>query len=380
MAVLSRRASRWPLDCAGTLPPQGGFRGGHRWFVQYIRDSVCVSISRAAPAGVESAHIVVVSSRISSGLDPQAQDVLDVMAAMALPPIHTLQVADARSRMRAALVARREASPMHGIEDIAVPTPHGPVTLRVYRPRAGTLPVAAFFHGGGFTVNDIDTHDTLCRRLAMRSGWLLASLQYRRAPEHRHPAALADAYCAYHWLLDNSARIGGDQSRVALFGESSGGTMAATLTMLLRDTGALMPRCQILAYPLMDDIDTWPSYAERGSGYMLDRELVAWFRGHYLPKSFDSRDPYLFPLAARDFGGLSPAVVMTAEFDPLRDEGKAYAERLAGAGVSVEHIHAQDQMHGFLMLTRTVARAGELADRLADALAAAASTPFARRD
>jgi acetyl esterase len=314
-------------------------------------------------------------ARVASGLDSQAQDVLDVMAALGLPPIHTLPVLDARTRMRTALMTRGPAPPIHGVEDIALPTPSGPLTLRVYRPGAGALPVAVFFHGGGFTVNDIDTHDELCRRLAVRSGWLFASLEYRRAPEHRHPAALADAYCAYRWLLDNAPRIGSDPTRVALFGESSGGTMAATLSMLLRDSGAPMPSCQILAYPLMDDIDSWPSYVERGSGYMLDRDLVAWFRDHYLPKSFDSRDPYLFPLASQDYCGLPPTVVMTAEFDPLRDEGKAYVQRLASAGVAVEHMHAHDQMHGFLMLTRAVGRAGVLADRLADALA---STPLNR--
>ncbi|MFI5005445.1 MAG: alpha/beta hydrolase [Solirubrobacterales bacterium] len=303
-------------------------------------------------------------------LDPQAQALLDVMRAVGAPPLHTLTVAQAREQMRAALLTRGAPLALHHVEDLLLPAPHGALPLRLYRPRAGVLPVALFLHGGGWTLNDIDTHDRLCRRIAARSGWLLASLDYRRAPEHRYPAALEDARFAHSWLLENTDRIEGDAQLSAIVGESSGATIAATLTLLQRDTGAPLPAFQILAYPVTDVPGRWPSHEQRGSGYTLDGPLVRWFLEQYLPPTYDPDDPYLFPLAATDLGGLPPALVMTAEFDPLRDEGIAYAERLAAAGVPVEHLHAEDQMHGFLMVDRAIDRAGALIDHLADALAA----------
>jgi acetyl esterase len=307
---------------------------------------------------------------MTSRLDPQAQDLLDVMGAAGAAPIHTLPVQDARERMRATLIARGEPLALASVEEALVPTPAGARRLRLYRPAAGRLPAALFLHGGGWTLNDLDTHDELCRRLAKRSGWLLASLDYRLAPEHKHPAALQDAYSAYRWLLDNVERIGCDPSCRALVGESSGGTIAAALTQLLRDGGAPMPSYQIIAYPLLDLPSRWPSYAERGSGYTLDREQLEWFLGHYVPAGWDRADPYLFPLLAQELAGLPPTLVMTAEFDPLRDPGVAYARKLADSGVAVEHVHAEDQMHSFLLLGRAVAKAGDLIDRTADALAA----------
>lgn len=305
---------------------------------------------------------------MTSQLDPQAQDLLDVIGVAGLAPIHTLSVADARERMRATLITAAEPLALVGVEDVPLATPNGALRLRLYRPRDGTLPVALFFHGGGWTLNDVDTHDDLCRRLAKRSGWMFASLEYRRAPEHKHPAALEDAYRAYRWLLDNAELIGCDPACRAVVGESSGGAMVASLTLLLRDSGAPMPTYQVLAYPLLDGVDRWPSRVERCSGYTLDMEQVKWFLEHYMPSACDPADPYLFPIASRDLSGLPPALVMTAEFDPLRDEGIAYAEKLAQADVAVEHLHADDQMHGFLMLSRAVDRAGQLVDYLADAL------------
>ncbi len=306
---------------------------------------------------------------MTSRLDPQAQDLLDVISAAGLAPVHTLSVADARARMRAALISATAPLVLDRVEDVPLATPRGELRLRLYRPREGTLPAALFLHGGGWTLNDVDTHDDLCRRLAKRSGWLLASLDYRRAPEHKHPVALEDAYYAYRWLLDNAGRIGCDPACRAVVGESSGGTIAASLTLLLRDSGAPMPTYQVIAYPLMDALDSRPSRREHDSGYILDGEQVRWFLDNYLPADCDPADPYLFPLAGGDLSGLPPALVMTAEFDPLRDEGVAYAEKLARAGVTVEHLHADDQMHGFLLLSRAVVRAGQLVDYLADALA-----------
>jgi acetyl esterase len=307
---------------------------------------------------------------MSPQLDPEAAALLEVMRVTGTVQPYLLPVEEAREQMRAALVTKREPIALHSVEDASLPASHGDLAMRLYRPAAGILPVALFLHGGGWTLNDLDTHDHLCRRIARRSGWLVASLDYRRAPEHRHPAALEDAQCAYSWLLGNGEGIGGDPSRLALIGESSGGTTVASLTLLLRDTGAQLPTLQILAYPIADMCGRWPSYEEHGTGYTLDREFVRWSLDNYVPVGHDPDDPYLMPLAVRDPAGVSPTMIMTAEFDPLRDEGIAYAQRLRAAGVEVEHIHAEDQMHGFLLLDRAVEKAGALIDRLADALAA----------
>jgi acetyl esterase len=315
---------------------------------------------------------------MSPKLDPQAEALLEVMRAAGAPQPYSLPVEQAREQMRAALVTRADPIPLHRVEDIALPTLHGPLGMRLFRPAEGVLPVALFLHGGGWTLNDLDTHDRLCRRIAQRSGWLVAALDYRRAPEHQHPAALEDAQCAYRWLLDNGERIGAEVSCVALVGESSGATMAASLTLLLRDIGAPLPVLQILAYPIADVCGRWPSHEERGSGYTLDSEFVRWSFENYVPAGRELEDRYLLPLAATDHSGLPPTLVMTAEFDPLRDEGIAYAQRLAQAGVVVEHVHADDQMHSFLLLDRAVAKAGALIDRLADALSLASAKRASR--
>jgi acetyl esterase len=314
---------------------------------------------------------------MSPHLDPDAEALLEVMRAVGATPSYKLPVEEAREQARMALIAKGEPIALHSVQDTSLPTPHGPLDMRLFRPAPGPLPLALFIHGGGWTLNDLDTHDRLCRRIARRSGWLLASLHYRRAPEHPHPAALEDAYLAYRWLLDNAERLEGDRSYLAVVGESSGATTAACLSLLLRDLGAPAPILQVLAYPLTDMSGGWPSHEERGTGYTLDRELASWFVTNYVPANHDLSDPYLFPLTAPDLSGLAPTFIMTAEFDPLRDEGIAYAQKLAAAGVAVEHIHVEDQMHGFLLLDRVVAKAGALIDRLADALAAQVSVEAA---
>jgi acetyl esterase len=305
---------------------------------------------------------------VSPQLDPEAQALLEVMRAVGTPQPYTMSVVEARESMRATLVTKRDPIVLHSVKDISLPAPYGALPIRIYRPTEGTLPVALFLHGGGWVLNDLDTHDRLCRRIARRSGYLLASLDYRRAPEHKHPAALQDSQLAYRWLLDNIARIGGDRSGVALVGESSGATTLACLALLLRDQGAPAPIMQVFAYPVTGAYRQWPSYGERGAGYTLDLEFVRWSLANYVPVGHNLEDPYILPLAASDLGDLAPTAVFTAEFDPLRDEGIAFAERLLAAGVRVEHIHAEDQTHGFLLLDRAVAKAGDLIDRLADVL------------
>jgi acetyl esterase len=307
-----------------------------------------------------------------SGLDTEAQALLEVMEAAGAPPIEQLTVAQARERMKSAFATRGAPLALAEVRDLELPSPHGPLGIRLYRPRQGELPLALFLHGGGWTVNDVDTHDEVCRRLAYGSGWMLASLEYRRAPEHKHPAALQDAYVAWRWLRDNSDRLGAAASPSAVIGESAGGSTAAALALMLRDGGGPMPEYQVLVYPMMDRPDSWPSYTERGHGYMLDRPQIDWFVRQFLADGHDLSDPCLFPLLAEDLTELPPTLLVSAEFDPLRDEGVAFARKLSEAGVTVQHIHAVDQMHGFLLLGRAVRKAGELIDRIAGALAARA--------
>lgn len=309
-------------------------------------------------------------------LDRDAQAVLDAIAASGTPHLATLSVEEVRARVRATLISKGSPLPLRSVRDVSLPTPRGALRVRLYRPAAGRLPVALFLHGGGWTINDIDTHDELCRRLATRSGWLLASVDYRKAPDHKHPAALEDAHLAYRWLLDNAESLGCAASPRALLGESSGAMLAASLSVLLRDLGGPIPDRQMLAYPMTDGFDRWPSYRERGTGYILDRALMRWYFDHFLPADATAKDPYLLPLAAGNLSGLPATLILTAEFDPLRDEGIAYAKRLAEANVPVEHVHASDQMHGFLLLGRALPKASALVDRVADWLA---MTPAAGR-
>src|SRR5580693_930232 len=211
---------------------------------------------------------------MSVQLDPEARGLLEIMQAAGAPPIQTLSVVYALQRMRTAFMTRGFPLELADVRDVVIPLPRGGLTVRVYHPTEGELPLVLFLHGGGWTINDLDTHDELCRRLARRSGCLIAAVDYRRAPEYRHPAALEDAYMAYRWLLDNAGELGIDASVRMVMGESAGATSVAALTLLSRDLGAPMPTYQLIAYPVMDAPGRWPSYAQRGSGYTLDREQI----------------------------------------------------------------------------------------------------------
>ena len=307
-------------------------------------------------------------------LDPQARALLDVMQAMDLAPFHSLSVAEVRERTRASLVTKDEPRALWCVEDLRIPTPGRRLSLRLYRSTQARRPVGLFLHGGGWTLNDLDTHDGLCRQLAQSSELTIAALRYRLAPEHKYPAALEDVYYAYRWLIDNATDLQLDVAAgVVLIGESSGATLAAGLSLFLRDAGAPAPGFQALAYPMLDVPGRWPSYTEYGRGYTLDRSMIEWFLEQYLPPDYDPADPYLFPLTAKDLADLPPTFVMTAEFDPLRDEGAAFASRLAEANVQVRHQHVVDQMHGFLLHGRAIDRARELVDVPAGAIGSRAT-------
>lgn len=280
-------------------------------------------------------------------LHPQARVLLDAYerSGFRLEPGTTAE--EARAVM-ASVLSAGEPPPVHAVEDRAVPGPAGPVPIRVYRPseRAG-LPVVVWFHGGGWVVGDLDSHDPMLRLLAPDAGCLAVSVGYRLAPEHRFPAAVEDALAAYRWVRDHAAELGGDAARVAVGGDSAGGNLAAVTALLLREAGEPQPVLQVLVYPVTDHEFERPSMVENARGYFLEADGMRWFYDHYARDARDHADWRMSPLRAPSVDGLAPAFVVTAEFDPLRDQGEAYARRLVDAGVPVE-VHRVDGMfHGF---------------------------------
>lgn len=302
-------------------------------------------------------------------LDPVARAFLDQVTAMGLPPFHEQSVAAARDgiRLLAQMDGSREA--VARVEDHTVPGPAGDVPVRLYAPAtAGKPPVLVYFHGGGWVIGGIDTHDAVCRALANRAEAAVASIDYRLAPEHPFPAAVDDCYAATRWIAENAGTFAVDAERVAVGGDSAGGNLAAVVAQLARERGGPWLRHQVLVYPATDPAMDTPSYRENADGYLLTRAAMEWFYGHYLPDPADRTNPLAAPLRATRLGGLPPATVITAEFDPLRDEAEAYAERLREAGVPVDLARYDGMIHGFLGMTALFAQARVALDRIGAAL------------
>ena len=284
-------------------------------------------------------------------LDPKAQALLDARNALGNPAYKTMTVEAVRAmtiQQSAALNKRK--IPLPGVENRTIPGPAGPVRVRVYTPEGvGPFPVVVFFHGGGFVICDLDTHDALARALCRTSGAVVISVDYRLAPEHKFPAAVDDAVAATRWAMDQADAIGGDPSRVVVAGDSAGGNLATVACLRLRDEGGPLPKGQALLYPITTcHPDTTPSYRLYADGYGLTRASMLWFVGHYLPDPALADDPSASPLLAHDLRGLPPALVMTAEYDLLRDEADLYAARLRDAGVPTAVIPFPGMIHGFL--------------------------------
>ena len=289
-------------------------------------------------------------------LDPQVRAVLDIRAAAGLPPTHTMSVAEAR----AAVLARHAAAPpwaeaVAAVDERCIPGPAGDLRIRIYRPWAPPpLPVLVFMHGGGWTLGDLDTADGLCRALSNAGGCMVVSVDYRRAPEHRFPAALDDADAAAMWVVDNAEALDAGASRVAVGGESAGGNLAAALCLRARGRGHPALAAQLLLCAPLDHRFDTQSYVENADGYLLTRADMQWFWSNYLPDPTAGEDPLASPLRAPDLHGLPPALVVTAEFDPLRDEGDAYATRLAAAEIPVILRRYPGMVHGFPGMAATV--------------------------
>jgi acetyl esterase len=295
--------------------------------------------------------------------DPEVRRLLLQMAAAPSPSISRTGVGAARRRWQLAVKAFASREPVEAVVERTIPGPAGPTPIRAYVPAGGgdRLPVLAWFHGGGFVVGDLFTAGATCRALANRSGAVVVAVQYRLAPEHPLDAGRADCHAAVEWLAANAAELGGDPARLAVGGDSAGGGLAALVAQAAPRLG-LSLAAQVLAYPATDLTGSHPSYSERMPG-LLTPKWTAWLRAQIALTS-DLSDPAASPLRAPDLRGVAPAVVLTAGFDPLRDEGLAYVSRLREAGVPVRALHYPGQIHGFVSLDRVLTAAGDALTRL----------------
>jgi len=285
--------------------------------------------------------------------------VLDMIARAARPPYHTLTPVEARaSYEKSAAVLEIASAPMHSIEDLAVPVRDGTtIRARLYYPTAPhwaePLPALVWFHGGGFTVGSVDTHDALCRMFARDARCAVLSVDYRLAPEHRFPCAVYDSFDAYAWLHAHAAEFALDPARLAVGGDSAGGTLAAVCAVLARDAG-MAPVLQMLVYPGTCGHQDTPSHARLAEGYLLTAETIRWFFDHYVRDEADRDDWRFAPLDGKrdapDFGGLAPAWIAVAEYDPLVDEGEAYARKLRDAGNAVTLVQYAGMIHEFFKM------------------------------
>ncbi|WKN47843.1 alpha/beta hydrolase [Nocardioides sp. Arc9.136] len=292
-------------------------------------------------------------------LDPQLAGLLGLMAGAGHPPMWQQSPEQARQGFRVLTVDLRDPASVPAVdvvEEITVPGGDSERPARVYRPRAGadTLPTVAFFHGGGFVIGDLDTHDLTCRTIATLSDAVVVSVDYRLAPEHPFPAGVDDALAAARWVSDSLADLGGDD-RMAVAGDSAGGNLSAVVAQAFRDEDRPLAG-QLLVYPVTDMGGSYPSHTDNAEGYFLDQRTMEWFGAQYVGTAGDLSDPRLSPLNGR-LDGLAPAVVVTAEFDPLRDDGNAYARALADAGVPVENRTFPGLIHGFVDMGRHSAAA-----------------------
>ncbi|WP_328399968.1 alpha/beta hydrolase [Nocardia sp. NBC_00403] len=317
-------------------------------------------------------------------LKPEAQVIVD-LATASFPRLGTeiQDATEARRILAARPAAAAEPIPVGQVEERLVPGPVGAPELRVriYRPAdssldaqssatdaesdlTGTtalLPVIVFFHGGGFVICGLDSHDQLCRSMANGVGAIVVSVDYRQAPEHRFPAAAEDAYAALNWVAEHAGTMGGDPARVAVAGDSCGGNLAAATTLMARDRNGPAVTFQLLVYPMLDPARNTMSYRDNAHGYFVTDDHLRWYWEQYLGTDGDADHPYASPLRASDMSGLPPAHIVTAEFDPLRDEGEEYGVRLQEAGVHADVIRYDGQFHGFFSMADSLSDAKEAA-------------------
>lgn len=284
-------------------------------------------------------------------LDPQVKAFLDQAAASGAPGFDQMTVQQAREAIRGLFATNAPPQAVKKVEDRVVNAGGVKLPIRIYTPDGnGPLPILVFFHGGGWVVGDLESHDAPCRALANGAGCIVIAIDYRLAPEHKFPAPADDCYGATKWVVLNAASFGGDPKRIAVGGDSAGGNLAAAVAQMATDRGAPTIKYQLLIYPVTNYSYDTASYKNNGENYLLTKNSMQWFWNHYLSNPNDGENPYASPLRGQRLSNLPPAWVMTAEFDPLRDEGEAYAKRMKDAGVSVEYTDYKGMIHGFFSL------------------------------
>ncbi|QDU98335.1 alpha/beta hydrolase [Lignipirellula cremea] len=298
-------------------------------------------------------------------LDPRARQFLDSLAALGLPPLHEVSVAQARRQMDEASAGLGRPAPVAQVTDRDIEAIPNSIRLRIYQPEGQNLPVVIYYHGGGWVLGGLLTHDGYCRALAQAAQAVVISVDYHLAPEHPFPAAAEDAYAALRWAAEHCTSYGGHPGKLVVAGDSAGGNLAAVTPLMARDRNGPSLACQVLLYPITDcDLET-PSYQEFATGYYLTRDSMRWFWDQYCPRAEDRTHPYLSPMRAESLAGLPPALVITAEFDPLRDEGEAYAERLREAGVETTLSRYDGVLHGFTRQFRLFPQAAKALEETA---------------
>jgi len=282
-------------------------------------------------------------------LDPQVQIFLEQLRQSGAPPLCSLTPQEARAGAQADAAALGPSEPVAGKDDLDIAGPCGPLPIRLYTAcEILSRGLLVYFHGGGWVIGDVTTHDALCCALANAAGCRLVSVDYRLAPEHKYPAAAEDAFAATQWAVTHAAELGADPTRVAVGGDSAGGNLAAVVALMARDRAAFSLAHQTLIYPVTNYAFGTDSYRENAEGYLLTRADMQWFWHQYLVRPEQGHQPYASPLQAGDLHGLPQALVITAEYDPLRDEGEAYARRLIEAQVPVSLLRYEGMIHAFI--------------------------------
>lgn len=316
-----------------------------------------------------------------SPLDPQVAAMRARRAETSTPPLYTLSLAEARAADLADIrAASGGGEPVGAVADRQIPGPGGPLPIRIHHPTAQheaepPRPALVYFFGGGWTLGTLDTCDAICRSLTNAAGCVTVSIQYRLAPEHPFPAAIDDCYAGISWVAEHAAELGVDPDRLAVGGDSAGGNLAAAVSIAARERGGPALRHQLLVYPNTDYKADTASLREGVDEFLFNRWSVAWYWSHYLTSEADGLNPLASPLRAEDLSGLPSATVITAEFDPLRDEGEQYAQRLREAGVPVEARRYDGMIHGFFAMAGTLDRGREAIKYAAERLAAALDAP-----
>jgi acetyl esterase len=303
-------------------------------------------------------------------LHPQARTLLDLIARSGIPPTHQLTPAQARHYYRERRALTQPAPPaLPVVRDLQADGPAGPIPVRLYRPSADrTLPVLVYYHGGGWVIGDLDSHDVLCRQLALAADCAVVAVDYRMGPEHRFPAAVDDCVAATRWVRDSAAALGVEASRLAVGGDSAGGNLAAVVALIARDAGDLPIAFQLLIYPATDQRRIAPSHTTNAQGYLLTADAMRWYHDHYIDDPKHDLDWRASPLLAPDLSRLPPALVLVAGYDPLRDEGIAYAQKLTEAGSRATLVSFERQIHGFVPMGRAIDEANDAVALCAQAL------------